>query len=331
MSISIVFAMTAVWVLSLSLPGARRAQIAGVKDQSSAEAWSSMQTKLQDCQPPKQRFQAEYVIHDWRLMTYPNYVIQTKYKTRHGMLRLEREQISYIVVRHLRTVVAKFDAGVYSPLGNLSRAGWLSVLNNGTDQLVVSQEASRTGRQWIADFSEKFRIIFNGERFGVGREAGDMTFSDLDGDGIFEITVPLTAFYGFEHSRLTTVETPLPDIIFKYDSKRREYLPANPYFKGCLLKNIEAAEKNLRRLSDQPALGRLMSIVLDYVFVGEEQRGWKFFEENCNFGERARIKADMRKKLRGQPVYRYLQHAAFLESRVVERRDLPFRRRSCCA
>jgi len=38
-----------------------------------------------------------------------------------------------------------------------------------------------------------------------------------DDDGIYEIIVPITAFYGFERWRLSTTETPLPEIIFKYD------------------------------------------------------------------------------------------------------------------
>jgi hypothetical protein len=159
--------------------------------------------------------------------------------------------------------------------------------------------------QWVADFSKGFKIIFDGRKFRVGRESYDMAISDLDGDGIYEIIVPLTAFYGFERSRLSTADTPLPDIIFKYDPVQREYLPANPFFKQCILKDAAAAEKSLREI-EEPSLGRLMSIVLDYVFIGEEQHGWKLFEEMCDLPDKARIKQDMQRELKRHPVYRYV-------------------------
>jgi hypothetical protein len=132
-----------------------------------------------------------------------------------------------------------------------------------------------------------------------------MILSDLDDDGIYEIIVPITDFYGFEGSRLSTMETPLPDIIFRYDPVQREYLPANVHFKECILRDTQAAEKSLREI-EEPHLARLMSIVLDYVFVGEEQRGWKLFEETCDLQDKARIRSDMQDVLKAHPVYRYI-------------------------
>jgi hypothetical protein len=164
----------------------------------------------------------------------------------------------------------------------------------------------RTGVQWVIDFSKGYKIIFDGDKFYVGREAGDMTISDLDGDGILEIIVPITAFYGFERWRLTTSETPLPEIIFRYDPVQREYLPANPHFRECILRDTEAAAKRAREIEKEIGLGRLMSIVLYYVFVAEERRGWKFFEEVCELPDKARIRSDMQDVLKAHPVYRYI-------------------------
>jgi len=157
----------------------------------------------------------------------------------------------------------------------------------------------------VADFSREFKIIFDGQKFYVGREGNDMTISDLDGDGVQEIIVPITVFYGFQ-SWGSVSETPLPDIIFKYEAGKREYLPANPHFKECLLQDIEAADKSLRALNEQPSLGQLMSVALDYVFVGEELKGWQFFDEMCKLPDKAKIKAAMQKELNEHPVYRYV-------------------------
>jgi hypothetical protein len=72
-----------------------------------------------------------------------------------------------------------------------------------------------------------------------------------------------------------------------------------------LLKDTAAAEKSVREIKE-PSLGRLMSIVLDYVFIGEEQRGWKLFRETCDLPDKARIKQDMQRELNRHPVYRYV-------------------------
>jgi hypothetical protein len=214
-------------------------------------------------------------------------------------------KVSYVIVKRNGNV-RKFDAGIYSPVGNSTQAGFFSLLGQGSDQLIISQDSFRTGVQWVADFSKGFKIIFDGQKFLVGRESYDMTISDLDGDGIYEIIVPITAFYGFESWRLSTMETPLPDIIFSYDPVQREYLPANPHFRECILRDTEAAARSAREIEKEIGLGRLMSIVLDYVFVGEEQRGWKFFEEMCELPDKARIISDIQEVLKAQPVYRYI-------------------------
>lgn len=261
-----------------------------------------------DCRSPRQKVPANSVIHDWGTLTYPGYLIQTRHRTRPpaGMPPQSVES-SYLVVIHKKKVLAMFDAGIDSPLGNHTGAGWFPLLNNGTDQLVVSQEISRTGAQWVADFSKGFKVIFNGAKFQVGRETEDMTMSDLDDDGTAEITVPITAFYGFEQTRLTTMDTPLPEIIFKYDPPSNEYFPANPKFKACLLPDIEAAERNLHALNEQAGLGPLLSVVLDYVLVDEERRGWRLFEEICKLPDKSRIRRDAEQTLSKHPVYRYLQ------------------------
>lgn len=49
-----------------------------------------------------------------------------------------------------------------------------------------------------------------------------------------------------------------------------------------------------------------MAIALDYVFVGEEQKGWQFFDEMCKLPDKVKIKTDMQKELNEHPVYRYV-------------------------
>lgn len=102
-------------------------------------------------------------------------------------------KVSYVVVRHKGKLIAKFDGDIYFPLGNSAEGGLFPLLGKGSKQLIVSQDIFRTGVQWVADFSKGFKIIFDGEKFNVGREGSDMAISDLDSDGVYEITVPMTA------------------------------------------------------------------------------------------------------------------------------------------
>jgi hypothetical protein len=225
-------------------------------------------------------------------------------------------KVSYFIVRRGAKTVAKFDGDIYFALGNGAEGGLFPLLNNGSKQLILSQDIFRTGMQWVVDFSKGFRVIFDGKEFNVGRETGDLTISDLDGDRIHEITVPITTFYGFQGWRLSTSETPLPAIIFKYDSRLRKYLPANPLFAHCLLPGIRKDEAFARTIDQSKQLGTLMSVVLDYIFIGDEAQGWKFFEETCSLPDKKQIRTDMEKELGNHPVYRYIhQHFPAVQSK----------------
>lgn len=308
--IAIVLGVLALAVLSALVSESRNSEILEPGRSAPVASPAPLDTKP-NCDRPKQEQQAGEIISNVNRLTYRNYLIQTRYRM--ANLDVPREygpppkpvKVSYVVVKRDGKLIAGFDGDIFFPLGNSAEAGFFELLNNGSKQLIVSQDIFRTGVQWVADFSKEFKIIFNGQKFLVGRESYDMTISDLNSDGVNEITVPITAFYGFEGWRLWTGDTPLPAIIFKYDPKRREYLPANPHFKDCLLRNIETADKAVRAESE-PTLGDLMSVTLDYVFAGEESRGWSFFDETCKLPDKSRIKSDMQKVLNEHPVYRYL-------------------------
>jgi hypothetical protein len=231
--IAIIFGVVAVAVLTALVSDSRKGEILEEKLSPPVETPSPAEAQP-NCRRLKQEQQAGEIIDSFDRLTHGDYLIETRYK----MVKFDvpREygpppkpvEASYIVVRHLGKTIARFDGDIYSPLGNSTDAGFFSLLGDDSKQLIISQDISRTGVQWIADFSKGFKIIFDGQKFLVGRESYDMTISDFDGDGIYEIMVPITAFYGFEGWRLSPSDTPLTDIIFKYEPVQREYLPANP-------------------------------------------------------------------------------------------------------
>ena len=304
--ISIIFGVAAVAVLSALISQSPGNSVPNEKPAPN-ESTSSTQINAK-CGNSAEGVQAGSIIADIEALTYGGYVVQKVNKK----VRVPEYgpsspvDVSYATISRRGKVIAKFDAGVYFGLGNATEIGFFSLLNNGK-QLIISQDVPKGGRQWVVDFAKGAKVIFDGQEFAVGREAYDMTIADLDGDQIFEIIVPICEFYGFEKSRLTTSETPLPSIVFKFDAAQQKYLPANVLFKNCLLKDIEAAERKLQSANEhEELLGDLMSVVLDYVFAGEEQRGWKFFEETCKLPDKAKIRSDMQDALKDHPVYRYI-------------------------
>lgn len=128
---------------------------------------------------------------------------------------------------------------------------------------------------------------------------------DLDKDGIYEITVPITSFYGF--ANLSPAGTPLPTIIFKYNVKSERYLPANPLFRDYLLRDIDKQKAAIKPAEDQMGhLSDIMSITLDYLFAGEERKAWTFFDESYKLSDKKEVKAAIRAEIKEHPVYRFI-------------------------
>lgn len=244
-------------------------------------------------------------------LTYNSYVVQKRYKKVWFNYPSEMKEppsgveVSYAVLKRGGKVLAQFD-GVYFEAGNSTRFGLFSFLGGEMEQLIVSQDIFRGGRQWIVSLSPRFRIIHDSAEYGVGREAEDMGISDLDKDGIYEITQPVTAFYGFS-KWIPTGRTPLPTVIFKYDAKAKKYLPANNLFQDHLLKGIDEARGNISGPEDRiNHLSDILPIVLDYIFAGEEQEAWTFYEEAYKLPDKVEIKKEIKAVLKDQPVYRFM-------------------------
>lgn len=216
--------------------------------------------------------------------------------------------IEYVVVKKGKRVLQKFDAGLAHPLGNTANFGLFPFLGRGSRQVFISEDLPRGGTQWIVKLSPRFRVIFDGQTLGVGREGSDLTARDLDGDGVYEIIAPITDFYQFQ-DKLYIGAIPLPDIIFKYDSARQKYLPANPIFKDRVFERlVEVPELN----KDDPFNFQHRSVVLSnlliHIYAGEQKRGWEGYEKDYKLEDKAEMERRVRAILRNQPVYRLIYH-----------------------
>ena len=222
-----------------------------------------------------------------------------------------RAEVAYAALERGGKAVRSFDAGVYSGFGNSAGFGLFPFLGGGEKQLVVSQDAPRAGAQWVVSLSPRPRVIYDGPAFGAGREADDVLVEDLDGDGAYEILAPVCAFYGFRDWALDPAGTPLPPAVFKYDAKAGKYLPANRLFRARLLKDVEAAKSKVRGPgAPGPHLSDVLSVVLTYVYAGDERAAWEFYDAAYGLPDKAAVKRDVKGVLRAEPVYRFLYKPA---------------------
>src|SRR4030095_12601216 len=131
-----------------------------------------------------------------------------------GRPHSERTAIEYIRVIRSSKVVGTFAAYLDSGVGVSSDFGFYSFLGTDSPDLFISQDARRSGCQWVVSLSPKYRVIFDGKTWDVGREVYDLGVEDLDNDHVFEIIVPITDFYTFQ-DKMAVGRIPLPKIVFK--------------------------------------------------------------------------------------------------------------------
>jgi len=211
----------------------------------------------------------------------------------------ELVEVSYAVLKKKNKVLDTFD-GVYFGAGNATDFGLFPFLNKETKQLAVSQTIPRGGRHWVVDLSSEARVIFDSKDYSVGRE--EFNVIDIDKDGIYEISLPLTEFYMFENMSMS--ETPLPIIIFKYNEKARKYLPANRIFQNYLLTGIEDEVEKLNSNGESNYLSDRLDIVLRYVYAGKEEEAWTFFDKQYKLPNKEEIKSKIKTNLKNETVYK---------------------------
>lgn len=216
--------------------------------------------------------------------------------------------VAYIRVKKEGKALRKFDADVYFGAGNSVDFGFFPFLGSGLDQLFISQDRFRGGRQWVVSLSPRLKVIFNGDEWAVGREAWDLAAVDIDNDGVYEISAPTCIFYGF--ADLSPGATPLPTIIFKYTAKVGRYMPANPRFSDDLLAGVEDRKKGVTLIGDpienSKHLSKVLSIVLDYTFAGREKEAWTFYEHAYKLPNKGNIKKSIQAELKHSPVYTFI-------------------------
>jgi hypothetical protein len=87
--------------------------------------------------------------------------------------------VAYIVLKRSGKPIRKFDANVIGGMGTSASFGFYSFLGPGSRELFISQDTNRGGCQWVVSRPPELRVIFDGQRFGVGREGADLRVEDI--------------------------------------------------------------------------------------------------------------------------------------------------------
>src|SRR5690606_13613527 len=114
----------------------------------------------------------------------------------------------------------------------------------------------------------------------------------------------LTAFYMFED--MSMAETPLPAIVFEYDSSAKEYLPANQQIADYVLRWVNDDIERARNGDEIGYLGRRLGIVLKYLYAGKDREAWEFFDKEYARDDKQEVKARIQDELRNEKTYQFL-------------------------
>jgi hypothetical protein len=214
-------------------------------------------------------------------------------------------EVSYATLIHDGEILARFDDGLYHPMGNSTTFGLSSLLGVHTKQLVVAQSIWRGGSYWIVNLAPRFQVIYHSGEWGVGTE--DIWAIDLDHDGVDEILQPATAFYALR-DKVAISRIPLPEVIFKYDVQAAKYLPANTLHKDYLLREIEESKERISEVSKNSVdhLADVLNVTLRFVYAGEEKEGWAFYDKVCQLPDKEEIRSRVLALLKDQPVYQFI-------------------------
>jgi hypothetical protein len=239
-------------------------------------------------------------------ISYNGYEIVRLHKTIHDKVTRSDIPVSYAMLRSGGRTIATFE-GVYFGAGNETDFGFASLLGGETKQLIVSQTVPRGGRHWIVDISSDGATLFDSYDWDLGRE--EVCVHDFDGDGISEISMLLTSFWGF--GSMSMAESPMPDVVFKYEANVRKYLPDKQQFARGLthidedVQTIDPDEDPREGLKG-PYLATRLDIFLRYVYAGRESDGWSFFDKTYNLKDKQDVKREIKHILNTEPVYRFV-------------------------
>lgn len=201
--------------------------------------------------------------------------------------------------------------GIDNKLPQFLEVALYQLLPKRTKQLIVMEYSGGAHCCWsfeIYDLLPTFRKIYDEGNYDVGYP---LFPKDINHDGIPEIERTILTFDYFHASHASSV---FPTAIFTYDRRRKKYTPANRQFSDYLLENIEhdieAAQKTIslyegKEVSEfeERYYQAIVQVVLKYIYAGQKEKGWDFFEKNYHASDKKNLRKDLQNALRKDAIY----------------------------
>ncbi len=242
---------------------------------------------------------------DKKFLTYNGYEIVKQKEKGWGDFERKRVDIAVLAIKKDGRVIKKFR-GLYCGFQSSIEAEMISPLGQDSCLLLIYTNCPRSGQYWIVSLDSEVKILFDSADYNVGGEIEELRFFDPDNDGVKEFCLQFNSFRFFEY--LDNVRSPVFKFYFKYDKNSGKYLPARPLIKDQPPLNYADINLNDYNSSEDPEyyLSPRLYFLLEYIFVGEEEKGWRFFDATYHQPDKERIKAAVKKILRKEPIYKYL-------------------------
>lgn len=221
----------------------------------------------------------------------------------------------YVELRRGIEVIARHEEG--GPRDSMASFGLFPFLGGTEQQLVIMQYSGGLHccwSYWIYDLVgyDEPRVIFDSTEYPVGYP---LQVVDADNDGIAELRQHLLTFDYF--GPLSHADSPFPTVVFAYDAESGRYVVGSHRFPAIVLSGVEAEVARLREWGQEPLaqrpvhesskrLSTALDVLLRYVYAGQDQQGWRLFEELYVAPDAQALGAEVRNRLEGCRVYRAL-------------------------
>ncbi len=216
----------------------------------------------------------------------------------------------FAVLKKGDQVLATFDRGYTKEWTSF---GLFPFLGKNTKQLVVEQfsgGAHCCWSYWIFDLFPDFEAVYDSQEYPVGYTLDTL---DLDKDGVLEFTQGLLTFDYFD--RLCHALSPIPIVVFGYDEEKRKYLPVSHIFPEYLLEGIEKDIERVEQFQEKTGsatyddslgdyLSLVLQVVLRYIYAGQEEEAWLFYNREYDLPDKQEMKSKIEKQLENCLMYK---------------------------
>lgn len=211
-----------------------------------------------------------------------------------------------------------------------TRMGLVTLLGGKTKQLIIEQSSGGNKCCFyyrIYELFPRLHLIFNSEKYPIGDGFDELKFLDVDKDGVLEFTQESLTIAFAEW--LSYPASPLPTVIFKYDSRTREYLPANHRFVARSLRGIKQTIARVKAINNAIAapvsdrsdvyseeyLASVLDVFFTYLYAGKERQAWSFYTHQYKLEDKLALKNRISGLIRKDAIYRAIYAASHSHNR----------------